>query len=146
MAIVDSRNTWQFVTQESNMNKGPLVKIEVRPGQFVKMYEADAIAQGLLAAKTKPASRDKARPATSDKARRPDEQPAETAIPQPEDDLTTIPGVGAATARALAARGITTFEALRAAASLDFLTPHVAEAIEAWRIGEPGGSDESGDV
>ena len=118
------------------MSKGKLVRVELRKGQFVKMYEADAIAKGLLAPKAKPQATNKMRTPPENKS-----APAETETgrAQPEhtqppagDDFTTIPGIGKGTARALAANGITTFEQLKAAGKLDYLTPKARQAIEDW--------------
>lgn len=155
MAVVDSQS-FDVVNQEINMKKGPLVKVELQPGRFVKMYEADAIAQGLIEAKSKPASKDKASPPSKDKMRKPagDKAASESGSPEekaeksetpernevsdrviadPQDDFTTIDGVGPATARALAANDINTFDELRAAGELEYLTGPINEAIERWR-------------
>lgn len=114
------------------MKKGPLVKVEIRPGQFVKMYEADAIAQGYLKARSKPLDKMQTRPL--DKQRAP--EPPSTSSGQPEpDDFTTIAGVGPATARALVAHGIVTFEQLRGAGELAYLNERTNRAIEEWRGG-----------
>jgi hypothetical protein len=43
--IIDSKE-WKLITQEIRMQKGKLVNIDLGKGRFVKMYEADAIAQG----------------------------------------------------------------------------------------------------
>lgn len=112
------------------MKKGPLIKVEISPGRYVKMYQADAEARGLVQ-KARPPQQDKIRPPQQDKQQQPPAEPEEeTAV---SDDLTQIPGVGPATARALAARGIDTFAALRAAGELDWLTPQANQAIAAWR-------------
>jgi predicted flap endonuclease-1-like 5' DNA nuclease len=67
-------------------------------------------------------------------------EPAEDKEPEPEtkpqaDDFTAIPGVGQATARALVAHGITTFEALREIGELDYLSEKANQAIHEWREG-----------
>jgi predicted flap endonuclease-1-like 5' DNA nuclease len=132
MAILTDKNKWPLVTQEANMKKGPLVKIPIGRGQFVKMYEADAIAQGKLPAKAKSPA------AMQNKMRLPVENKTAPQEPEAEsapsaDDFTSIPGVGPATARALAANGITTFEQLRQTGTLGYVTPRTMQAIEAWR-------------
>jgi len=140
------------------MKKGKLVKVQIRPGQYVKMYEADAIKQGLIPAES-PASGQKMRQRPANKGRqtagmRPIEETAPSgdetdpdqmeAIPvdsddEPEDvtfDFETIPGIGPASARALQANGITTLEDLLAAEDLDYLTPQALEAIATWGMTE----------
>jgi len=115
------------------MNKGKLVNIDLGKGRFVKMYEADAIAQGLL--KAKPQAPNKMRVPGQNKAapeEKPEAQPEEK---PPADDFTTIAGVGPATARALISHGITTFEQLKAAGVLNYLSTKTTQAIEAWRNG-----------
>ena len=112
------------------MNKGPLVKVEIRPGQFVKMYRDDAIAAGHL--KAKEPVQNKMQPQPANKMRLPEED--KEPDPAPADDFTSIPGVGPATARALVAHGITTFEQLRDAENLDYLTETVKAAIEEWKV------------
>lgn len=124
------------------MKKGKLVRVHLGGGRYVKMYEADAVAQGLI-------PDPKARPKPEDKMRRPEGNKAATGAlrqsdePEPEPpapppvmaDFESIEGIGPASARALAAHGITTFDALLAAADLSFLTPQAQEAVEAWRAG-----------
>ena len=115
------------------MQKGKLVNIDLGKGRFVKMYEANAIAQGLL--KAKPQATNKMRVPGRNKTApegKPEAQPEEK---PPADDFTTITGVGPATARALISHGITTFEQLKATDGLDYLTAKTLQAIEAWRNG-----------
>lgn len=130
MAIVTSSKNWPVDNQEKRMKKGPLVRVEIAPGRVVKMYRADAIEQGYVEA-----------PETKEQPRRHDKQrlPEQNKEPEPEpepDDFTEIDGVGPATARAIVANGITTFDALRAA-NLDFLSGSPLAAVEEWR--EAGG-------
>jgi len=130
--IIDSKE-WKIITQETRMNKGKLVNIDLGKGRFVKMYEADAIAQGLL--KAKPQAPNKMRVPGQNKAApegKPEVQPEEK---PPADDFSTIAGVGPATARALISHGITTFEKLKTAGTLNYLTTKTLQAIEAWRNG-----------
>jgi predicted flap endonuclease-1-like 5' DNA nuclease len=136
MAVITDKKNWELVTQEKNMKKGPLVKIPIGRGQFVKMYEADAIAKGLLPSKAKPQADNKMRLPTVMQNKSTPPEPEEGSEP-PTDDFTTIPGVGPATARALVANGITTFEQLRQAGALAYITSRTMQAIEAWRSGKP---------
>lgn len=113
------------------MNKGNLVTVRHPDGHHSKMYEADAIAAGLMARpKAQPPAPNKMLPAAGNKAAMSADIPAAPAEP---DDFTTIPGIGPAAARLLAAHGITTFAALRAATDLSYLSKKAAAAIEAWK-------------
>lgn len=114
------------------MNKGKLININLGKGRFVKMYETDAIAQGLLKARPQAANKMQKPPANKDTVeaspiKEPDEKP-------PADDFTTITGIGPATARALVSHGITTFEQLKAAEELPYLSAKARAGIDAWRI------------
>lgn len=141
MPVVNSRATWPLITQEERMKKGPLVKVEISPGRFVKMHQADAIARGLILPekKRRPTGRDKMRAPGRDKGAPPQSPPGGGRDDEPEservDDFTVIPGVGPATARVLVTRGITTFEQLRQAGELTYLSERVNAAIEEWRSG-----------
>lgn len=128
MTVLRSSELFELSTPETRRAKGPLVTVQLQPGRFVKMHRQDAIAQGLLQPeeKAQPPTGDKMRPAAKDKA-------AGIGAPTTPDDLTTIPGVGQATARLLQARGINTFDQLRQAATLDFLSAPARQAIEEWR-------------
>ena len=133
MVVLKAKVDWEIDNQEKRMKKGKLVKVQIRPGQYVKMYEADAITRGLLPGKASPQAENKMRQPANNKAA---PSPSVTeSPPEPADDFTVIPGVGPATARAMAAEGITTFEQLREASDLSFLPAKTAEAIEAWRNG-----------
>lgn len=136
MAIIGSRKTWQVDNQNVRAGKGPLIRVRRPNGSTVKMYEADAVAAGLIPApKQAPAPENKLRPPEADKA------PAPAPQPEPADDLTEVDGIGPASARLLAAEGITTFALLRTA-DLGPLSigPKLKQAIEAWRNSpnEPG--------
>jgi predicted flap endonuclease-1-like 5' DNA nuclease len=110
------------------MKKGKLVTVTGPRGYGVKMYEQDAIAQGLIPGKkAQPAKENKMMPQPQNKL-----APAPVETKELIDDLTTIDGIGKATERALNARGIKTFEQLRAA-NVDFLSPMVKAKIEDWR-------------
>lgn len=131
MPVVSSKS-FEIVNANTRRGKGPLVKVEISPGRFVKMYRADAEAQGLVP------QGDKLRSAEGDKGASPpstgsdlqsesgsdtadsaenggDEAAILAAVPGEGDDLTEIDGVGPATARVLTAAGITTFGQLKAA-------------------------------
>lgn len=125
------------------MGKGPLVKVELQPGRFVKMYRDDAIAAGLLDApepkkrRQKPA--DKMRAPAQDKSKSNvvvTDQPAgaRAIVTTVADDFTQIPGIGAATAEELRQRGFYTFEDLRNA-DLAELPWRARHAVEEWRDG-----------
>jgi predicted flap endonuclease-1-like 5' DNA nuclease len=129
--------------------KGPLVRVELEPGRFVKMYKEDARAQGLLAPKKeRRPTGDKARRPENDKARRPDADKASTRVlidsEEPEivevtiggkaEDLTVVDGIGEAAAAMLHECGILTLDELRAVETCD-LPARVARAIERWRDG-----------
>jgi predicted flap endonuclease-1-like 5' DNA nuclease len=139
MAVLSSKS-FDVVNQKTRQQKGPLVRVELSPGRFVKMHREDAIAAGHIAPqggeKNMPAAENKMRPAAEDKFHEP---AGDKAPPTPqrgeeeEADFTSIPGVGPATARALKARGIVTFAALRVAGQLDFISPQARGAIEQWK-------------
>lgn len=136
MTVVSS-DSFELENQQIRAQKGKLVRIQLQPGRFVKMYEQDAIAQGLIPGKAKPAGGDKSRPAQGDKMRRPgeDKSPPAQGDKAAADDLTTITGIGPASARLLIARGITTFDELRAASAagkLGFLGSAAQTAIGKW--------------
>lgn len=116
-------------------SKGPLIRVEIAPGRFVKMYRADAEAAGHIAptaTKAAPPAANKMMPPPENKTVPAHSTEAET------DDFTTIPGIGRASARALTARGITTFDQLRQATSLDFLSPAAQAAVVTWREAQDG--------
>jgi predicted flap endonuclease-1-like 5' DNA nuclease len=127
MSIILDKKNWAVDNQQVRAKKGKLVRVQIRPGQFVKMYEVDAIAKGYI--KGKPQAENKMRLPTENKAvleEAPEEKPQ-------ADDFTTIPGIGIATARALTTHGITTFEQLKAAGDLPYLTTKGRESVAAWR-------------
>lgn len=134
MAVV-SKQSFTRATKKS----GPLVKVEISPGHVVKMYKEDAIAEGYLPPEIKamPPAENKMMPRSENKAAGERGSGGAGEIKQETktgpDDFTTIPGVGRATARALQARGVTTFEQLRQAGALDYVSESAMKAIEAWR-------------
>ena len=112
------------------MGKGKLVNVKISPGRFVKMYEADAIAKGLIpGAKAKPQAENKMLSPAKNKAL--EEAPPEEKLQA--DEFTSITGVGPATARALVSHGIITFAQLREPGDLAYLTAKTREAINVWR-------------
>lgn len=141
MATIN-KQSFTTANAQTNREKGPLVRVELSAGRSVKMYRADVEAQGLRDKvhpadkdKLRPAGGDKALPAAGDKLAPAQGDKAVTPAPAEPDDFATIRGVGKATARALVARGITTFGQLRAAGTLDYVTPAAMAAIEDWRNG-----------
>lgn len=133
MAVIN-KSSFAVQNDRTRKEKGPLVKVELQPGRFVKMYRQDAIDKGLLAApetKSQPPAENKMLPPADNKAATPPAPPA----PIEPDDFATIQGVGKATARALAAHGIATFPQLKAAGELAYLTAAANKAIEDWRNG-----------
>lgn len=134
MAVITGKVNWPVDNQEVRMRKGKLIRVEIGPGQFRKMYEADAIEKGYIKPKNQPAERDKMLRPQGDKVagQKSVSVSAET-VSAPSDDFTQIPGVGPATARMLVANGITTFDQLRQASSLSFLPERALQAIETWR-------------
>jgi len=130
MPVIRDRSEWPLITDEKNRQRGKLIKVEIAPGRFVKMYESDV--KGLK----KPPKNKKADPGQN-KIKKPggdksaaQEQQAE----QAEDSFAEIPGVGPATERALKERGILTFDDLREAGELDYLTAGINANIEKWRV------------
>jgi hypothetical protein len=118
---------------ENNMNKGKLVRVELSPGRVVKMYEQDAIERGLIPAPKEQKKR--GRPKGSKILKPQGNKSLETKELPPTDDFTQIDGVGPATARALQARGIRTFEDLRNAGDLHFVSESIRKSIEKYLDG-----------
>jgi predicted flap endonuclease-1-like 5' DNA nuclease len=106
----------------------------IAAGHIAPLRQAQDAAQG--GEKMRAAGENKMLPAAEDKFHEP---AGDKAPPTPqrgeeeEADFTSIPGVGPATARALKAQRIQTFEQLRAAGQLDFISPQAREAIEQWK-------------
>lgn len=152
MAVIRSRDSWVLIKKDDNLNKGPLIRVEIAPGQFVKMYQAEALERGLIPGeKKKTPQGNKIRKPEGDKIRKPEgdknsqpsglneENPdtiAESGYEEGEsgaDDFTVIRGVGLGADRALKANGIETFSQLMSAGEMDFLTPKVNKSIQNWR-------------
>jgi len=158
MAVLSSKSFVEM-NQRTRAKKGPLVKVEIGPGQFVKMYREDAIAAGHLSPSPPPPSPqpspskevadeyvrgEKGREAEGNKIKRPQEDKSKSGEgvsvetgAQAADDFTGIPGVGKATARLLRARGVETLEQLRTA-DVSFLSAAAQAAIQNWRGGRNG--------
>lgn len=106
------------------MSKGPLIRVEIGKNRWVKMYEQDAIAKGLL---------QKEKPQAANKMR----QPAENKLPEKSaevpagDDFSAISGVGKSTVETLHEHGIFTFDQLMES-DLGFLPGKVRQAIEKY--------------
>lgn len=135
-----SKDSFSEDNARTRQGKGPLIKVEVSPGRYVKMYRADAEARGLVSpAQSSAATATKAQPPTENKMLPPSgNKTAAADAPPPQappaaDDFTTILGIGRASARALVANGITTFAQLRQATQLDFLSVTARQAVEQWR-------------
>jgi len=147
MPVVNSKIEWVIRSQKTNQNKGPLIRVEIAPGMFVKKYREDAIAEGLIKdpkKKTKKPKKNKSLPPSKDKNLPPEKEKKPVSADtisdesaQKADDFKSIKGVGIGAARALESHGIVTFEQLREAGNLDYLTQKVNKSIQAWR--ESGG-------
>lgn len=92
--------------------KEKLVRVEIEPGRFVKMYPKDAAKLGY-----------KKREAPENKMLAPEEN---------KDDFTTIEGIGAATAHKLWEAGYLTFDDLWNA-DVEELPARAGNAVEEWR-------------
>lgn len=113
------------------MAKKPLVRVELEPGRFVKMYRDDVQRLGLIGpAKVQEAVEDKMRRPAEDKTI--PESHSGPDMDETSDDLTEIPGVGPATAERLRAQGLETLEELRTV-DLSALDGRARRAIERWR-------------
>lgn len=111
---------------------GKLIKVQIGPNRFVKMFEKDAIAKGLLK-KQVPAANKMVAP-KENKMVVPQEEKREA--PEFEkaqwDDFSEIHGVGQATADLLHERGVHYFDELLYA-QIDFVNPKAKQSIELWR-------------
>lgn len=109
-----------------------LVKVQLGPHRFAKMYEDDAIKRGLLK-KQAPAANKMITPQenkmitpTEEKREAPEFEKAQW------DDFTEIHGVGKATAESLQSHGVHYFDELLYA-QIDYVNPKAKQAIEFWR-------------
>lgn len=125
MPVIQSKKNWPLENQESRMKKGKLVRVEISPGRFIKMHEADLSENKLAVSDANKIDKSGAsNKAASDAAGDP---------PIEADDLSSISGVGKASERVLNDHDFYTFKDLAAAGELAFLTPKVNEKIQAWR-------------
>jgi len=109
----------------SNMNRGPLVKVQLSPGRWVKMYEKDAIEKGLLIKQRKQSENKMIQPQ--------EEKKIEPVLEKAEwDDFTEIHGVGKATDEQLHAHGVHIYDQLLNA-PIEYLNPKAKQAIKDWR-------------
>lgn len=128
-----SSKSFEVVNSQTRQQKGPVIRVEVSPGRFVKMHREDAVKGGYMAA---PPPQEKSKPATEDKMKRAAEDKSLSTGREEVDveaDFTSIAGIGPATARVLKLNGITTFEALRNAGTLTFISAASRQAIEKWK-------------
>jgi predicted flap endonuclease-1-like 5' DNA nuclease len=109
-----------------------LVKVQLGPHRFAKMYEEDAIKRGLLK-KQAPAANKMVAP-HENKMIAPQEEKREAPEFEKEqwDDFTEIHGVGKATADLLREHGVHYFDELLYA-QIDFVNPKAKQALELWR-------------
>ena len=109
-----------------------LVKVQLGPHRFAKMYEDDAIKRGLLKKKAPTANKmvapqeNKMVTPPEDKREAPEFEKAQW------DDFTEIHGVGKATAELLQEHGVHYFDELLYA-QIEFVNPKAKQAIEEWR-------------
>ena len=101
------------------MDKGKLIKVDLGGGRQVKMYEKDAIAQGLSV---------KARPQAQNKM-------VGMSSAHRKDDFTKIKGISKAAANKMHDAGYNTFEDLMVS-DLSFLTENQQKAVEKYFKGE----------
>lgn len=168
MAVLSSKS-FVIENDKTRKGKGPLIKVEIGPGQYRKMYQVDAVKAGLIAApvhhgghgahgdggegageKRREGEGNKMRPVEGNKVKQAGGEKGvsmETGAPSPlaplperrggEDDFTSIPGVGRATAKLLKMRGVGTLDQLRAASKAKALgdlglSGAAQAAIAAW--------------
>ena len=127
MPVIQSKSDWSIETQELNMKKGKLVRVQIGPGQFIKVYEADLRNKAQVPTQNKILKSETQNKGAADPG--PEDQPAA----DPGDDLSSIPGIGKASARVLNEHGIWSFVDLFKAGELDYLSQKINEKIQAWR-------------
>lgn len=130
MPIVTNQSSWPLITQATRQSKGALIKVRMPAGNVVKMYEQDAIDQGLIEGVT---SEQKQHQKAEDKKRKGDENKGGETVETV--DFSEIDGVGKATARKIVENGIRTFEELAEADLSNVLTGKAITAIEVWKNG-----------
>jgi predicted flap endonuclease-1-like 5' DNA nuclease len=114
-------------------NRGPLVKVEISPGRYVKMYQHDAAARGLLQKEKPPVMNKMRSPEPSTKEAAPQQEENLQQEEKEKDDFTEIEGIGEATCKALYEHGIQTFDDLLHAEDVSYLNSKAKAAIKAWR-------------
>jgi predicted flap endonuclease-1-like 5' DNA nuclease len=115
----------------TTVNKGKLVIVEVRPGQYAKMYESDAIKKGLLYEKECKGQKAITPTLKKDPILESVTKPAIKPVTKP-DDFTEIPGIGKTTAGELYNRGYLTFDQLLKARYFSFLNCRAQKAVTDW--------------
>lgn len=132
-------------------DRGPLVAVQIAPNRWVKMYEKDAIAKGLVERKQMPqvgnkmiipggekdvpvskSSQPQAPTDITSSVPEAHEVEEDTAEADVEMDFTVMKGIGNAANEALHAHGIHQFAELLVA-DVSFLNSKAQAAIEAWR-------------
>jgi len=134
MPVIQSKENWKLETQEARMKKGKLVRVEIRPGQFVKRYEADL--------QNKAASYPKSDKLSKDPLENKSTIEPGSDDPVVFDEFESISGIGKASARSLNENGVYTFAQLAVAGNLPYLSDGVNAKIETWRSNwDPNSSD-----
>ena len=120
-------------TITNNKDRGPLIKVQIGPHRYAKMYEKDAIKQGLLPRTGKlPNDRGEVSKSPSPLTPLPDGE-GNQIVPREEwEDFTEIPGIGEASCSALYDNGVHTWDDLLDA-DVSFLNPRARAAVAAWR-------------
>lgn len=134
MSVLGDKSTWNVDNQEVRMSKGPLIRVQIKPGHWVKMYKRDAEERGYIPAEKsvqKPQDKMIEGPVYSKP-----EAPVANKAPETEklyDDFTVIPNIGPATVRALNAHGITTYDQLKVAGKIEYISIRAMDSIDEWR-------------
>lgn len=125
---------------KQTLNRGRLVQVQIGPGRYAKMYEQDAIKQGLIQKVRKPAVDNKMVGLRAVKAEvltvdAPAGEP-QVEMPVPgeiiRDDFTEIEGIGRASRDALYAHGVNTFDDLLTA-DVSFLSAGARAVVDGWK-------------
>lgn len=123
-----------------NKGRGPLIKVQLGPHRYAKMYEMDAIEKGLIPKPGRlPSDKgEKSRSQAENKMIKPEENKGEIGqektVPDRVEweDFTEIQGIGRASCSALYDNGVHTWEDLLDA-DVSFLNPKARAAVVAWR-------------
>ena len=124
MPVINSRDSWPIITEEIQQKKGPLVRVEIAPGQFVKMYKSD------VQNKSRHPESNKIAPGPAGNK---DMEDLDIQDSVESEDLTVIPGVGKASERALNENGLFTLYQIYTSGEFGFLSENVNSKIQAWR-------------